>query len=723
MGIFNWLNKKAKVSNKARSSKNFEILRGSPEISVDIKKKIDLLSKKHKLFVQVDELDNVDNTYFYRGVAFTGVSYKQWPISEDRLIYLSEALNGKDHGKSYRFDWNGKFHSVVNYSKDKLKSKEDEHKSEEFIELMNKRLTSLSIIKEDPFNNISEGGLSIKEEIERLTTNEIREEKKNKVDKKLSIEKKVKCDDGAIRNYNGHMYGIIKCEDSPAKIDTKSIIAKRKMKRDLPFSPEIRNEKWFSEDGKLLTPELIISKAKTCQKSIYNYQSKYSGFTNWHPSPIVYYYLICINGLFFHLKGEWSTSSSFPTKLFSGTIDGIKCTNGKLDDSFQGFEVEVGLDKSFIENLPKSNVKFDDLDDKTKSEIEDKTIFTNEDGTIDQSKGAGKSLVERMNFFSTEIKGINIENIKWDFNNDNIPSNDIDGAWHFVNAYYLMKCISKNKFNNELAILLRENDIPKSSGIEKFDFGPSSRPTIVYKASEFTIEVPPINNEDYKMIVIFQNERIENDSRTEEFTGLKYDPVTSKMTLAANETLNYANELQDKGNHQEAIKFYKLILDLRQKNEYENIKVTDKLIMEFGIDQGAEIKKENIKVHAITVDSIFFNIGQSQFKCNNLLLAKEAYESAIEVNKDTEAAVFHMLGLTKIKMGDYTTCIKDFTQALNKDPKSYNSYYMRACAYANSESELNDNKLAKKDIKEYLKYYPSDQSSIKLLKVLENIAE
>ena len=100
-----------------------------------------------------------------------------------------------------------------------------------------------------------------------------------------------------------------------------------------------------------------------------------------------------------------------------------------------------------------------------------------------------------------------------------------------------------------------------------------------------------------------------------------------------------------------------------------------------------------------------------------MLLAKEAYESAIEVNKDTEAAVFHMLGLTKIKMGDYTTCIKDFTQALNKDPKSYNSYYMRACAYANSESELNDNKLAKKDIKEYLKYYPSDQSSIKLLKV------
>ena len=50
MGIFNWLNKKAKVSNKARSSKNFEILRGSPEISVDIKKKIDLLSKEKVCF-------------------------------------------------------------------------------------------------------------------------------------------------------------------------------------------------------------------------------------------------------------------------------------------------------------------------------------------------------------------------------------------------------------------------------------------------------------------------------------------------------------------------------------------------------------------------------------------------------------------------------------------------------------------------------------------------
>ena len=110
----------------------------------------------------------------------------------------------------------------------KLQSKEDEHKEQEFIELMNKRLASLSIIKEDPFNNISEGRISIKEEIERLTTNEIREEKKNKVDKKLSIEKKVKCDDGTIRTYNGHMYGIIKCENSLAKIDAKSIIAKGK---------------------------------------------------------------------------------------------------------------------------------------------------------------------------------------------------------------------------------------------------------------------------------------------------------------------------------------------------------------------------------------------------------------------------------------------------------------------------------------------------------------
>ena len=71
-------------------------------------------------------------------------------------------------------------------------------------------------------------------------------------------------------------------------------------------------------------------------------------------------------------------------------------------------------------------------------------------------------------------------------------------------------------------------------------------------------------------------------------------------------------------------------------------------------------------------------------------------------------------------MGDYTTCIRDFTKALNKDPKSYNSYYMRGVAYANIKSELNDNKLAKKDIKEYLKYDPSDQSAIKLLEVLEN---
>ena len=54
MGIFNWLNKKAKVSNKARSSKNFEILRGSPEISVDIKKKIDLAKYfNHNIFLKI----------------------------------------------------------------------------------------------------------------------------------------------------------------------------------------------------------------------------------------------------------------------------------------------------------------------------------------------------------------------------------------------------------------------------------------------------------------------------------------------------------------------------------------------------------------------------------------------------------------------------------------------------------------------------------------------
>lgn len=367
-------------------------------------------------------------------------------------------------------------------------------------------------------------------------------------------------------------------------------------------------------------------------------------------------------------------------------------------------KVEASIDKSFIENQPKSNVKFDDLDDKTKSEIEDKTIFTNEDGTIDQSRGSGKILVERMAFYSTKIKGISLGNVKWDLNNDNIPSSDIDGDWHFVNAYYLMKCISKDKFNNELAILLKENDIPKSSGIEKFDYGPSSDPTIVYKASEFTIEVPPINNEDYKMIVIFQNERIEND--------LKPGSI--------NEAFLKANELQNQENHIEAISIYNSIIKFVDKlnlGEVENnflneVEVKDNFIFE---------KITNKEENHIPIDGVYFNLGQSYYAFGNLDCAKESYENAIKANKNTEAMVFHHLGVTNFQLGNLESCIEDYTNALKKDSGFYNSYYMRAAAYLDDRNKLQDVKLAKKDLMTFLHYCPKDKSGIRLLEKINSI--
>jgi tetratricopeptide (TPR) repeat protein len=385
-----------------------------------------------------------------------------------------------------------------------------------------------------------------------------------------------------------------------------------------------------------------------------------------------------------------------------------KARSSKNFESFQDFEAEVSLDKSFIENLPKSNVKFDDLDDKTKSEIEDKTIFVNDDGTIDQSKGAGKSLVERMNFFSTEIKGINIENIKWDFNNDNIPSNDIDGAWHFVNRYYLMKCISKDKLNNELDCLLEDNKILKSSASKRFDFGSSVSPTLIYEGDEFTIEIPPVTGE-YYTIVIFQNEKNKSNlSENDLEPGL------------VNEAFLKANEFQSQENHIEAIKIYNSIIEFIKKlnlgelenDDFNGVEIKDNLLIEKITDK--------IENH-IPIDGIYFNLGQSYRAFGSLDWAQEAYENAIKANKNTEAMVFHHLGVTNFQLGNLESCIKNYTNALKKDSGFYNSYYMRAAAYLDDRNKLQDVKLAKKDLMTFLHYCPEDKSGIRLLETINSI--
>lgn len=73
------------------------------------------------------------------------------------------------------------------------------------------------------------------------------------------------------------------------------------------------------------------------------------------------------------------------------------------------------------------------------------------------------------------------------------------------------------------------------------------------------------------------------------------------------------------------------------------------------------------------------------------------------------------LGVTKILLGDFTTCIEDFTNSLKIDENHFDSYYMRAVAYTSDNSELQDISKAKKDLKVYLNQYPEDGAANRLL--------
>ena len=99
--------------------------------------------------------------------------------------------------------------------------------------------------------------------------------------------------------------------------------------------------------------------------------------------------------------------------------------------------------------------------------------------------------------------------------------------------------------------------------------------------------------------------------------------------------------------------------------------------------------------------------------------AKEAFEKAIEINPNTQAMVYHHLGVTKIQLGDFTTCIEDFTNALKIDDNYFDSYYMRAVAYTSDKSEFQNISKAKKDLKIYLNQYPEDGAANRLLDAIK----
>lgn len=202
------------------------------------------------------------------------------------------------------------------------------------------------------------------------------------------------------------------------------------------------------------------------------------------------YFIICVVigiGLIFY------TSTKKDSKNPKINIDKSKIIDNK--------------DLTHLNDFPNSNIDFNDLDEETKKSIEDQTLFVDEDGTIDESRGSGKRLTDKLRFFVENIKGINEDDIRWDLTNETKPENDIDGQWHFKNGLHLMKCFSEENFEIEITDLLKQNNISKDNAQIKIDMKQIPLiPIEFYEGENFTIEIPEIENESYKLVVILENE-------------------------------------------------------------------------------------------------------------------------------------------------------------------------------------------------------------------------
>lgn len=296
------------------------------------------------------------------------------------------------------------------------------------------------------------------------------------------------------------------------------------------------------------------------------------------------YFIICVVigiGLIFY------TSTKKDSKKSKIKIDKSKMIDNK--------------DLTNLDDFSHSKIDFDDLDEETKKAIENQTLFVDEDGAIDGSRGLGKILTNEFTF-SVDV---NEDGVSW----------------------------TKTK-----------PDLVKDNSTKS-------------------------NLEEKELITTIFNE---------------------------------ANKFQDENNHEEAIRCYKKII-FRLKDEKFNI-ANNNFIIEQQI--------------ATPVDGVYFNLGQSYLALQEFTEAKKAFEKAIEINPYTQAMFFHHLGVTKILLGDFTTCIEDFNNSLKIDENHFDSYYMRAVAYGSEDSELQDINMALEDLKIYLKKYPEDSAANKLLDLI-----
>ena len=111
----------------------FDKLFGKKETTSETK------TSKSKLRVNSNDLEKIKGVNHYKSKPFTGIYYLNYP--NGKLLFETEQVNGKDHGKSKRYKGDGSLHSSVNFSNGKL-HEEDRDKENQFIEYMRSEMTS-----------------------------------------------------------------------------------------------------------------------------------------------------------------------------------------------------------------------------------------------------------------------------------------------------------------------------------------------------------------------------------------------------------------------------------------------------------------------------------------------------------------------------------------------------------------------------------------------------
>ena len=175
----------------------------------------------------------------------------------------------------------------------------------------------------------------------------------------------------------------------------------------------------------------------------------------------------------------------------------------------------------------------------------------------------------------------------------------------------------------------------------------------------------------------------------------------------------------------------KLLYDLREEyfqlddneNYPEAIKRLTQIIEQIPLLKGQSLiayVDPSDMLNGILLEEIYFNRSQLYSELNYIEDAKNDLIKAVNSNPGRkEPIIHHHLGCTMIQCGDFTSCIEHFNIAIEKDPEYYHSYYMRAVAYSNDESELTDINKAIDDLKKYLEHDPDDVAALNLLNVLQ----